>query len=368
MTDSVADRDGASRLLLIDGHALVFRAFYALQNERPLTSPSGELTTGVYGFTSMLLKALDTLDPQYVAAAFDMPAPTFRSGEFEAYKATRKAAPPEIRGQVALTGKVLDAMQVPIYRLEGFEADDVIGTLARQATAAGLEVVVLTGDNDLLQLVDGSVKVMTSRRGISDTVLYDETGVEEKYGLKPEQIPDFKALRGDTSDNIPSVPGIGDKTAQKLLAENGTVEKLYEHLDSLPEKQRGLLAPYAEQVRMAKRLATIVCDAPVQLDVEAARLSDVRRPEVLTAFQELGFKSLVDRLPRAGDAGEAAGQLGLFGAESGPAATSKATSARVIESLEELERLVGELRQHGSFAFDVQATGTLPMAARTVGV
>ncbi len=355
----------AERLLLIDGHALVYRAFYALQAERPLTSPKGELTTGVYGFTSMLLKALDQLKPQYVVAAFDLSAPTYRSDQFDAYKATRKAAPEGLHSQVALTQRVLEAMDVPIYHVPGYEADDVIGTLCGQAAAQGLEVIVLSGDNDLLQLVGPSVRLLTSRRGISDTVLYDVAAVHEKYGLRPDQVADFKALRGDTSDNIPGVPGIGDKTAQKLLQEFETVEQLYETLDRVPEKQRALLRQYEEQVMLAKRLATVVCDLPVELDVDRARLADVRRPEVIGLFHDLGFKSLVDRLPKAGPAAPAQAALDLFGNRPEP---SPGEHAPIVTTIEDLEALVGRLRAQGGFAFNVQATGTLPSSARIVGI
>ena len=206
------------RLMLIDGHSLVFRGFYALQEVRPLTNAKGELTTGVYAFTSMLLKALEDLKPGGLAAAFDMSRPTHRLAEFSAYKGTRTAAPQGMREQITWSRKVLEAMGVPLFEVEGYEADDVLGALAVKAVEKGLDVIILSGDNDLLQLVNKHVQVLTSRRGITDTVLYDEAKVIEKYGgLKPSQVTDFKALRGDVTDNIPGVAGIGDKGAQKLL-------------------------------------------------------------------------------------------------------------------------------------------------------
>ncbi len=359
--------DSRERVLLIDGHALVYRAFYALQAERPLTSPKGELTTGVYGFTSMLLKALDQLKPQYVVAAFDLSAPTFRSDQFQAYKATRQAAPEGLHSQVELSQRVLQAMGVPIYHVPGYEADDIIGTLTCQASAQDLDVVVLSGDNDLLQLVGPRVALLTSRRGISDTVLYDVQAVHEKYGLRPEQIADFKALRGDASDNIPGVPGIGEKTAQKLLQEHQTVEQLYAHLDTLPEKQRLLLARHAEQVILAKRLATVVCDLPVELDLEQARLAAVHRPEVVGLFHELGFKSLMDRLPKpAPAAAPEQGALDLFGGSE--EAPGRDEQARAVDTLEALDGFLERARARGGLAFNVQATGTLPMSAEIVGI
>src|ERR1041384_4673479 len=268
-------------LMLIDGHSLVFRGFYALQGlGRPFTNAKGELTTGVYAFTSMLLKAIEDLKPQYAAAAFDMSRPTVRLTDFAAYKGTRTSAPPGLRDQITWSRRVLEAMQVPLFEVEGYEADDVIGALSVKAVQQGVNVIILSGDNDLLQLVNPHVKVLTSRRGITDTILYDEAKVIEKYGgLRPNQIPDFKAIRGDSTDNIPSVAGIGDKGAQKLLLEFGSVENLYEHLDQVPQKQRDLLAPLRDQVLLAKKLTTIVTDLPVELDLEQARLRDLRRPD-----------------------------------------------------------------------------------------
>src|SRR5438132_4937854 len=273
-------------LMLIDGHALVYRGFYALQETRPFTNEKGELTTGVYAFTSMLLKALEDLKPQYAAAAFDMSRPTFRLNEFAAYKGTRTAAPPGLRDHVTWSRRVLDAMQITLFEVEGYEADDVIGALSLKAVEQRLNVIILSGDNDLLQLVNPHVKVLTSRRGITETILYDEKKVIEKYGgLRPDQLPDFKALRGDTTDNIPGVAGIGDKGAQKLLLEFGGVQALYDNLDKVPEKQRVLLEPLREQVLLARRLTEIVTDLPVDVDVERVRLRDLRRPEVIGVFQ-----------------------------------------------------------------------------------
>src|SRR6266851_9426508 len=241
-------------LMLIDGHSLVFRGFYALQElGRPFTNAKGELTTGVYAFTSMLLKAIEELKPQYAAAAFDMSRPTVRLKDFAQYKGTRTAAPPGMREQITWSRRVLEAMQIPMFEVEGYEADDVIGALSVKAVEQKLSVIILSGDNDLLQLVNPRVKVLTSRRGITDTILYDEAKVTEKYGgLRPNQLPDFKAIRGDTTDNIPGVAGIGDKGASKLLLEFGSVESLYEKLDSesekVPQKQRDLLRPLRDQV------------------------------------------------------------------------------------------------------------------------
>jgi DNA polymerase-1 len=320
----------------------------------------------------MLLKALEDLKPQYAAAAFDMSRPTFRLKEFAAYKGTRTAAPPGLRDQVTWSRRVLEAMQVPMFEVEGYEADDVIGALSVKAVEQGVNVIILSGDNDLLQLVNPHVKVLTSRRGISDTILYDEARVIEKYnGLRPDQVPDFKALRGDVTDNIPGVAGIGDKGASKLLVEFGSAQALFDNLDSdkIPPKQRDLLAPLRDQVLLARRLATIVTDLPVELDLEKARLRDLRRAEVIGMFQELSFKSLIDRIPKLQPQplpknGRA--QAGLFDAlgVAQPAQPAE-RFGRSVTTLADLDEVVQQIRNH---AFNVQATGVLPMRAEMVGI
>jgi DNA polymerase I len=325
----------------------------------------------VYAFTSMLLKAIEDLKPQYAAAAFDMSRPTFRLNDFAEYKGTRTAAPPGMRDQVVWSRRVLDAMQVPLFEVEGYEADDVIGALSVKAVEQGVNVIILSGDNDLLQLVNPHVKVLTSRRGITDTILYDEAKVVEKYGgLRPDQVPDFKAIRGDTTDNIPGVAGIGDKGAQKLLLEFGTVQALYDNLDKVPAKQRDLLEPLRDQVLLARKLTTIVTDLPVDLDLEKARLRELRRPEVIGIFQELSFKSLIDRIPKLQPPplpknGRA--QAGLFDALTPPGQPAERVGG-TITSIAALDELIADIRAKGSFAFNVQATGLLPMRADLVGI
>ncbi len=361
-------------LMLIDGHSLVYRGFYALQElGRPFTNAKGELTTGVYAFTSMLLKAIEDLKPQFAAAAFDMSRPTFRLEAFAEYKGTRTAAPPGMRDQVTWSRRVLEAMQIPTFEVEGYEADDVLGALSVKATLQGLQTTILSGDNDLLQLVNPKVKVLTSRRGITDTILYDEAKVIEKYGgLRPAQVPDFKAIRGDATDNIPSVAGIGDKGAQKLLLEFGSVEALFDNLDNVPQKQRALLEPLRDQVLLAKRLATIVTDLPVELDVEKVRLRELRRPEVIGIFQELSFKSLIDRIPKIAPPPlpkNGRPQAGLFdGLVEDVEGEAVNSVGETITSLDGLDAFVARIRAHGSMAFNVQATGLLPMRADLVGI
>lgn len=217
-------------LILIDGHALVHRAFHALP---PLNTGGGELVNAVFGFTSILLKVLKDLAPDYIAATFDLAGPTFRHKEFEDYKATRVKAPDELYAQIARVKDVLGAFNIPVYEKEGFEADDVIGTIARQAKKDKVKTIIVTGDLDTLQLVDKDTEVFTLKKGVKDTVFYDEAAVRARFeGLGPEQMVDYKGLKGDPSDNIPGVPGVGEKTAIELLKQYGSLDELYKELEN----------------------------------------------------------------------------------------------------------------------------------------
>lgn len=361
-------------LVLIDGHALVHRAFHAIPE---LTSPKGELVNAVFGFASMLVKVCADLKPHYLKAAFDTPSKTFRHNEFEAYKATRAASPEGLRGQFPRVFELLDSLAVPIVTMEGFEADDVLGTLARQAVAEGREVVILTGDSDVLQLVGPHVRVLTSRRGFSDTVMYDEQAVRERYALDPPLIADYKALTGDTSDNIPGVPGIGPKGAAKLLQQYGSVEGILEHTDELPEKQRALFEQHREQLVQSKRLATIVCDVPVTLDLEAAEFRRFDRARVGALLRDLSFRTLIDRFEQLFDSvdgkvnGADGPQLGLFDGPR-PAAADvtepEVAPPAIASSPEAVRELVDRALAQHMVAVDLRLEGKQPTRATIVGV
>lgn len=286
------------RLVLVDGNALLHRAFHAMP---PLTTSSGELVNAVYGFTSMLLKSLADLKPDYLVAVFDSPGPTFRHQAYTQYKATRVKAPDGLYEQLPRIKEVAQAMNIPIFEVPGYEADDIIATLARQAKDR-VEVIIATGDKDSYQLVDRNVRVFTPRKSFSDTVILGEREVEEKLGVKPSQIPDLKGLAGDPSDNIPGVMGIGEVGAAKLLQKYGSVEGVYEHIEELPERLQKLLAEGGEEAMISKNLATADDHAPVQVDLEAARLAHYNRDKVLRLFSELEFKSLLGKLPQASKA------------------------------------------------------------------
>src|SRR5437588_6896212 len=237
------------RLVLIDAHSLIYRAFFALP---PMSTSGGVVTNAVYGFTSMMAIVLANR-PEYAIAAFDMGKPTFRSLEYADYKKGRRAMPDDLRPQFDLVRRILDSLSIPMFGVEGFEADDVIGTLARQAEAAGVAVTIVSGDLDCLQLVSDGIEALVPRRGITDTMVYGPDQVRQRYGFEPIQLIDYKALRGDTSDNIPGVPGVGDKTAAQLVQQFGSVEALLERLDELKEgRVKSALTAAADQIRLGK--------------------------------------------------------------------------------------------------------------------
>jgi len=320
------------RIILLDSNSLIYRGYFAIP---PLTTTKGELSNATFGFASILLKAIEEIKPQHIAAAFDLAGKTFRHERDATYKATRKPMPDELRPQFERCKELLGKFGVPIYALPGFEADDVIGALAKQADAAGLEAIIVSGDLDPLQLVTPKVKLFTTRMGFQNTVVYDEAKIHERYGLRPAQMVDFKALKGDTTDNIPGVPGVGEKTAAKLIAENGTLEGVYADLSRFTPKLRDGLAAHKEQVYRSREMATIVTDLPLTLDVEATRFRDYDRAGVLELFRDLEFRSLIPRLPPAdGNLAPAAvpaarpGQLAL-GLDPAPSVTPAIATALV---------------------------------------
>src|SRR6478736_9043682 len=237
-----------STLLLLDGHSLAYRAFYALPTD--LATTSGTVTNAVYGFTSMLVKVLGDEKPDHLAVAFDAPAKTFRKEKDATYKAGRKETPDLFRSQLPLIRQVLETLAVPVLEVDGVEADDVIATLAETAAAEDIKVIVVTGDRDSYQLVrDPHIRVLYNKRGVSDYALYDEAGIFERTGVTPAQYPQYAALRGDTSDNLPGVPGIGEKTAAKLIQTYGGLDGIFAHVDEQTPKLRASLAEHEERVR-----------------------------------------------------------------------------------------------------------------------
>lgn len=294
-------------LVILDGNALVHRSYHALP---PLTSKSGELVNAVYGVALTLLSVLEKFHPEYIAASFDLAGPTFRHEKFADYKATRIKAPDDLYAQMPRVKELMRVFNVPIYEKEGFEADDCVGTLARQALEcdARVRVIIVTGDNDALQLVNDRVNVFALRKGVKDTVLYDEAGVIAKYSFSPKTLIEFKGLRGDASDNIPGVSGIGEKGATDLLKRYETIEEVYAHLDELPPALRKKLEAGRESAFLSRELGTIDQDAPVSLDLESCRTRDFDRGAVEALFRALGFFSLIKKIP--GHESESEGKAG----------------------------------------------------------
>src|SRR3982075_2352250 len=282
------------RLVLIDGHSLVYRAFFALPS---LTDREGNIVNAAYGFTSMLLVALQE-HPDYVLASFDLGGRTFRHEELAQYKATRRPTPPELSPQFPLTRDIVRAFGIPIYEIQGVEADDVIGTLARQAREQGLHSTIVTGDLDALQLVNDDVFVLTSKRGVSETVLYTPDRVRERYGLEPLQTVDLKGLVGDVSDNIPGIRGIGEKTAIQLIQEFGSVESLVENRPRVtPPKVKKILDEHWEQALLSKKMAPILLGVGLSLDLSHGSARDYRPDAARTILSDLGFRRLAARVP-----------------------------------------------------------------------
>ncbi len=280
-----------SKLVLIDGNAILHRAYHALPVT--LTTPSGQPINAVYGFVSMLIRIINDLKPTHLAVAFDTAKPTFRHAEYVGYQAQRPRTDSELSSQFKIIYKVLNCMHIPIYQKEGYEADDILGTVAHQTKE---DMVIVTGDRDILQLVDDRVKVYMPVKGLTTAKLYGADEVHERMGVPPSQIVDYKALVGDPSDNYPGVSGIGPKSAGELLAKYKTLEGIYANLREIPEKLATKLAIGAEPAGLAKKLATIVKNVPVTFKLKESANWDLASPATLKLFQRLGFKTLTGRV------------------------------------------------------------------------
>ena len=353
-------------LILIDAHALIHRAFHALP---PLTiGKTGEIVGAVYGFTNTLLKAIKDLEPTHCAVAFDLPGPTFRHAKFEKYKAQRVKAPDELVNQFHRVRELVATFGIPIFEMQGYEADDVLGALSNQAEKLGVDTLILTGDTDAVQLVTPTVRALLPKGMFRESVLYDETMVRTRYGVEPCQIPHLKALKGDPSDNIPGVPGIGEKTAAKLLQRFGTIDGIYERIEEVtPPKLRELLKEQEATARQSLELTTIVRDLPIELNLEDCLLSGYDREKVLELFRELEFSSLLNRLPSE----EKLKPRTPSAKVSIPEVEELASVERiytVVDTSEALQRLVGEIRARGSFAFDTETTSLNAIQASLVGL
>lgn len=284
-----------SKLVLVDGNAIVHRAYHALP---PLhKTENGDLTNAVYGFFSMILKIIGDLEPDHLIVTFDRPAPTFRKQMYAGYQATRPKMDDGLSNQFKIIHEVLEKINVKIFELDGYEADDLIGTLARQASEESKEnqVIILTGDRDLLQLVTNQTLILAPITGVTKMILFDIDKVKEKYGLEPHQFIDYKALVGDNSDNYPGVTGIGPKGAANLLNKFHTLEGIYTNLGEISPNLSEKLATDAEQAAMAKKLATIEVNVPIHLKFSDCEIGKIDKGALLNEFKKLSFNSLIDR-------------------------------------------------------------------------
>lgn len=280
-------------LVIVDGNSLIYRAYYAIPM---LTTSRGLITNAAYGFTNMLLKILEEEQPGLVAVVFDKGRVTFRTKQYSEYKANRAAMPDELRPQLPIVKDILKAMRIKTYELEGYEGDDLIGTIVAKAEQTGLSTLIVTGDRDVLQLVSPRTKVLFTRKGISELEIFDEGKVYERFGVHPNQFTDFRGLTGDSSDNIPGVPGIGEKTAAKLLQQYATMEEILAHTADLPKRQRENLEKYREQALLSKKLVTIEQNVPIDIDLSECAYSGPDYPKMLELFSKLEFKSLIKKL------------------------------------------------------------------------
>jgi DNA polymerase I len=307
-----------SKLILIDGNAILHRAFHAMP---PLTTRSGDPINAVYGLISMFLRVVQDLKPDSIAVAFDEKEPTFRQKEFKNYQAQRPPLANELSSQFGKAREFFEAAGVPVYSKPGFEADDVIGTIATQSSKMlndkcqmPNEVVIITGDRDILQLVDDKKKIRLYMpvSGLTNTKLYGEPEAKERMGVPPNEIPDYKALVGDPSDNYPGVAGIGPKTAEKLLEKYGSIDKIYAHLQEIEPKIRQKLEVKKDDAKLFLRLATIVRNVPIEVNYEDMEKWKIDSPKVLNLFQKFGFKTLTERIKKVGKEIDEEKQTSLF--------------------------------------------------------
>ncbi len=281
------------KLVLIDGHAILHRAFHALP---PLTNKDGVQTNAVYGFVTMLLQGLGDLAPTHLVVAFDLPQPTFRQQQYTQYQAKRPEMLSNLAEQIPLVHELLDKLRIKYFEVGGYEADDVIGTLATQSK---IETIIVTGDRDMLQLINDRVRVCVPVKGLSETKIYSRELVSQEFGVEPAQWVDVKALKGDASDNYPGVRGIGPKTAQDLIAKYGTLENVYKNLKDLPPKVATKLAEGVESAGMSQKLARIVTDVPIKLDLDSTDISKVNWKAGVDYMRTvLGFKTVADKIEK----------------------------------------------------------------------
>lgn len=364
-------------LYLIDGHALAYRTFFALTRGNPtgFVTRQGEPTAGVFGFTSVLLRLLEQEKPEYLAVAFDT-GKTFRDKLFTDYKATREKMPDDLRSQMQRIKQIVDAFNIPRLEMEGYEADDILGSVARWAVTQGYGVKIITGDRDLLQLVDERIVVSLPGKSLSDAKDFFPEDVVEYLGVRADQVIDYKALVGDTSDNIPGVPGIGEKTAITLLTSYDNLDNIYEHIDELSESVRKKLIAGKEKAYLSQKLAAIVTSLEIKIDMEQAKTERFDPPKVESIFRELEFRTLLTRLmvieSKYGKATQAGAQLNLFSSdqkEKSPLIKiNEPLLIVIVDTADKLNDLSARLKNAKIISFDTETTSTNQMQADLVGI
>jgi len=356
----MAKRD---RLVLVDGSAVFHRGYHAIPH---LSTAEGVPTNATFGFATIVLKMLADLKPAYAIVAWDKSSDTFRKKLYPDYKATRKKQPDDLYAQIPYAREVTEALGLPWIELPNYEADDIIGTLGRQAERHGLETIIVTGDLDELQLIDKRTKVYTMRRGFTDTMIYDLEALKDRYGVDPKQFIDLKALKGDASDNIPGVEGVGEKTARDLITTYGSLDGVYEHVGELKGKLKERLEASKDVAYLSQKLSTIVCDAPVKLELKSAHVGRYDKQHIHELFRRLEFKSLLTKLPP-----EITGTPTLFD-DAAPVTKArdylKEVTYTAVTTKKALDELVVKLGASTEFAFDTETTSVNELEAELVGI
>ncbi len=357
--------DSQKTLILIDGHALAYRAFFGMPDT--FSTPSGEKTNAVYGFTNMILAVWKEYNPDYFIVTFDK-GDTFRHEMYADYKGTREKMPDDLRSQIARIDELVRAFNMPVYTKEGFEADDLLGTLANQAAEKGIRALIVTGDRDTFQLVKPNINVVISGNRFQDRKLYDPAAVTEKYGLPPEQLVDLKAMVGDASDNIPGVKGIGEKGGAKLLQQYGTLDEIYAHLDELPKGVRTKLETDRENAYLSQKLGRIITDVPdIELKLDEGRTTDFDWVKVANLFVELDFSTIFNRIPGA-PADKLPKDIATVQAPAVDAPIPADGEYITVDTESALKKLVAALQKSPRLSVDVETDSTNEVQSNLVGI
>lgn len=340
--------DNRKKFILVDGQGILYRTFYALPQ---LTTSYGQIVNAVYGFTMILSRLLEEEKPEYMMIIFDTPVPTFRHKEFKEYKANRKKMPDELINQIPLIKEIINNYNIPIYSKEGYEADDIIGTIAKEAEKRNCDTIIVTGDKDAFQLISPHTKIMTTIKGVTEVKIYDEESIRKKYGIDPGKIVDVLALKGDSSDNIPGVPGIGEKTALALIKKFGNLKDILNNVDQISKKSlRENIKKYEDQILMSKRLATIVREVPITYDFDAAKIKSPNYNELWGIFKKLEFKNLLKKIA--------------------PQINQEKTNLKynLIDTIGKLKELTNRIKENKYFSFCLINSSDNPILSNILGI